>query len=282
VRRPRRPGKSCSNLRGGPHLVALFVLSLAACRTDRPADSRARDLSRLLEPVPRDSAAQRADSQFQTCLYVYNSEEKIRECLVVKNGWTASDAARAIGVYKAQLARMTDSLLRAEGRRRDSLYLLKDLLDGPPARTYPDSGAWMADDRTGGYYRTTCAAARRIPVSHRVYFTTEEDAQAADLWRSGQPGCRFANWKQKAIAESTADVAKYAGRNKRLRADSLQAASFPVWGSKGSKLYFSSSPACGRVAILPDWDRALFKTSSEAEEAGFTPYDTDPACRVRQ
>jgi len=212
--------------------------------------------------------------------------------LVVKNRWPAQDAAREIAMYKAKVAQTLDSLRaardsifrqqqRAEQARRDSIYRLKDRLDGPDARTYPDSGAWMADDRTGAYYRTSCDAARRIPVDHRVYFTTEEDAKAADLWRSGQPGCRFADWKQQAVAESLSDDATYGERDRRLRADSLHAAFFPVWGSNESKSYFSSSPACAPAVILPAWDRVLFRTAAEAEEAGFTAYDSDTRCTVR-
>jgi hypothetical protein len=49
--------------------------------------------------TPQDlAAAQRADSQFATCLYVYDSEEKLRECLVLRNGWKAQDAERSIAV----------------------------------------------------------------------------------------------------------------------------------------------------------------------------------------
>jgi hypothetical protein len=141
----------------------LCVFVLTACK--RGADEQkavARDLSRAMAPSsaePTDSAAQRADSQFQTCLFVYDTEEKLRECLVVRNRWPAQDAARAIAIYRAKLARTVDSLRLAEQRSRDSIYRTRDRLDGPDARTYPDSGAWMADDRTGGYYRTSCVAA---------------------------------------------------------------------------------------------------------------------------
>lgn len=126
---------------------------------------------------------------------------------MLKNGRTTQDAAREIAIYEAALARVLDSLQRyrdslmaANRRVRDSVHAARvqaeracdlpvsgqlniaktlstgnvDQLDGPIANTYPDSGSWMGDDRTGAYYRTTCEAAKRIPVDHRIYFGAEK------------------------------------------------------------------------------------------------------------
>lgn len=200
---------------------AILILQFFSCRSSQSAEDKQRNVSRAPDK-PADTAAQRADSQFQTCLYVYNSEEKLRECLVLTQKWPVEDAARRIAQYQAEISRIADSLrairdsieqterrvqdsvsavrakyedsvrrarIRARLRLEDSLERSRDLLDGPIAETLPDSGPWMGDDRTGAYYRTTCAAAKRIPVDHRIYFPAENWAQSAHMWRSKQPGC---------------------------------------------------------------------------------------------
>jgi hypothetical protein len=218
--------------------LLLAAATLAACqRGPNEQQAVARNLERALATAsaePADTAAQRKQDELEKCKYVYHDEQGLRECLVVQNKWAPQDAAREIAIYKAEISRTVDSLervrdslvqeeIRDEQRRRDSLYRLRDRLDGPDARTYPDSGPWMADDRTRMYYRTTCGAARRIPVRHRVYFTTEEDAKAAALLPSGQPGCRFANRRQQFKAESIA-AAPESAQVQRERWDSAVAA----------------------------------------------------------
>jgi hypothetical protein len=102
-----------------------------ACDRSGEQDVAARDLSRALDSRPEvvDTAAQRADSQFQTCLYVYDTEEKLRECLVLKNQWPAQDAARAIAVYKAEIKRTSDSL-------RARLKYIADSIEGERESMY--------------------------------------------------------------------------------------------------------------------------------------------------
>lgn len=95
---------------------------MSGCGSDDPAAAaRARDLGTGLNPAtpPVDTARQRADSQFITCLYVYDSEEKLRECLVLRFQWPTADAARRIAIYSAEMQRVTDSLLAVQ-RQRDS------------------------------------------------------------------------------------------------------------------------------------------------------------------
>jgi hypothetical protein len=190
----------------------LSILAFLACQ--RPPSSQkvvARDLTRELSPTEEetDTAAQRADSQFQTCLYVYDSEEKLRECLVLKQGWTAENAARRIALYQAQVRKTADSLLAelrreqheetariaaarvAERRRRDSVYKAthREWLDGPPVDIGPGALPWMMDTRTKAYYRSECEAASRIPLAARQYFGYQEDARAKG-WPSREPECQ--------------------------------------------------------------------------------------------
>lgn len=203
----------------------LFLTAFAACDSNPRQDPVARDLSRALEPAaaqPLDTAARRRQDELERCKFVYHDEQGLRECLVLKNGWAPQDAAREIGIYKAEIARVSDSVtrqldsalraqrrvrdsvhaarleveerarkarLRAAREREDSIYRTRDLLDGPPTPLHPDSGAWVGDDRSGAYYRATCEAAKRIPVDHRVYFWADNHAESAHLWRSKQPGC---------------------------------------------------------------------------------------------
>lgn len=56
--------------------------------------------------------------QFFDCAYVYDREQQLRECLVVKNGWAREDAERGITAYQALAGQIADP----NGRRhwRDS------------------------------------------------------------------------------------------------------------------------------------------------------------------
>lgn len=209
-------------------LLLVLVISIGGCGSDSKTDSRASGLSRDLTRAGADTApirspltAQQQD-QLEKCKFVYHDAQGLRECLVLRNGWTTQDAAREIAIYEAAIARVRDSLemyvdsvaaagrrvrdsiyaaqsrkeeslrlgrLRAAQHREDSLYMIRDLLDGPITPTHPDSGAWMGDDRSGAYYRATCEAAKRIPADHRIYFGAENHAESAHFWHSRQPGC---------------------------------------------------------------------------------------------
>lgn len=194
-----------------PWRVLLLAAALLACRrTSSDEKAVARDLTRELSPtaaIETDTAAQRADSQFQTCLYVYDSEEKLRECLVLRQGWSTEDAARKIAIYQAQVIKTRDSLLSelrrerreqaaaaarvAERRRRDSVYkaTLREWLDGPRMPPDPSALPWMLDTRTKAYYRTECDAAALIPVSARQFYGYQEDVRSRG-WPSREPGCQ--------------------------------------------------------------------------------------------
>lgn len=51
------------------------------------------------------------------------------------------------------------------------------------------SGDWIASSRGSTYYRAGCSGARRLAPANRIYFKTEEAAQAAGYRRSTQRGC---------------------------------------------------------------------------------------------
>lgn len=54
----------------------------------------------------------------------------------------------------------------------------------------PDGdAAWVASSRGRVYYRNGCKAAAKLSDANRVYFKTEEAAQAAGLTRSSSKGC---------------------------------------------------------------------------------------------
>lgn len=113
----------------------LAIALLLGCRSDQSAKAEERNLSRFLDDPRKDTAAARADSQFQTCLYVYDSEEKLRECLVLRQKWSTEDAARRIAMYHADVARaldsvrvIKDSIEREEQRVRDSIRYAADLV----------------------------------------------------------------------------------------------------------------------------------------------------------
>lgn len=186
----------------------LILLSLPGCGSDDPAAAaRVRDLPGALNPAPApvDTAKQRADSQFQKCTYVYSGLEKLRECLVLTHGWTPQEAERAIARYEGQLRRVHDSLTRlrdslvaternrrlADRRRRDSIYLAthREQLDGPDVGMEPDPLPWMHDRRTGAYYRSSCEAARRVPLHARYFFRFLDEAKTHGWWPSREPEC---------------------------------------------------------------------------------------------
>jgi hypothetical protein len=198
-----------------PALAALALLLIACNRPDRrtmPVAEAAheRNLQTSVTAPTVDTSTQRRPNElsqrqadeWQRCLYVYHDQpdRKIRECLVIQFKWAPADAERRIDVFldslrlaRDSLARVADSLRRAERRRRDSIYLAthRERLDGPEVG-YESSGPviWVADRRTGAYYRTDCDAAKRIPVDARVLYPFEDDAIAAKRWPSRQPGCR--------------------------------------------------------------------------------------------
>lgn len=204
--------------------ISIFLLAILGaalgCGSDGEGSTR-RDVrllqSALADTARVDTAAARQSAQFDKCAYVYSTEAQLRECLVMAHGWAPQDAERGIAVYKAKIRRHTDSLNRiadsldevarlaraeelarkaradrAAERRRDSIYLAthQERLDGVPTPYAPDALPWVADIRTGAYYRTDCAAAARIPVEARKIYGYESEAWRAGRWPSRQPGCQ--------------------------------------------------------------------------------------------
>lgn len=51
------------------------------------------------------------------------------------------------------------------------------------------SGPWVASRRGTTYYRNGCSGGNQLAVQNRIYFRTEEEAQAAGYRRSSQRGC---------------------------------------------------------------------------------------------
>ena len=67
----------------------------------------------------------------------------------------------------------------------------------PPASTEGEarasvpatSGPWVASRRGSTYYRNGCSGGNSLAAQNRIYFRTEEEAQAAGYRRSSQRGC---------------------------------------------------------------------------------------------
>lgn len=65
----------------------------------------------------------------------------------------------------------------------------------PPASTRGDTAAtaaaapWVASSRGSVYYRNGCSGGNQLAVQNRIYFKTEEEAQAAGYRRSTARGC---------------------------------------------------------------------------------------------
>jgi hypothetical protein len=181
-----------------PSLIFPVCLSSACGSDSSEASQKARDLQLALQPAAPaapDTASQRADSQFQECAYVYDSEEKLRECLVLRQGWSPLNAARRIATYKADLAKAVDSvnrvmaaqevaaaqradsIRRAAGRRADSIW-----------RSRPH---WVGSTRNHRYYRfeESCWTGWHLPVSERVFFWSEQAAIDSGYRDIAERGC---------------------------------------------------------------------------------------------
>lgn len=194
---------TCSAFRGA---AATILVLLGSCEdgTPRRSEQLLRTLAGDRQP-PVDTAAQRRREQFEKCSYVYDMEDQLRECLVLKSDWAPPDAARAIAIYKAQLKKSADSIRelilreRAEAesiaaasrlaqrrereltrRRKDSVYLAthKERLDGPATPFGREALPWMIDTRTKAYYSLRCSAAELIPIHAREFYASEEEVKA--------------------------------------------------------------------------------------------------------
>lgn len=148
----------------------LLITLLAACgRSSSKHDPAAKDLSRALTPLPQaaDTAAQRRQSEFERCKFVYHDEQGLRECLVLKNGWEPRDAALEIAIYKGEIARtvdslrwVTDSLQRIDQARRQAAWRKKRVVDSIKAA--PES-ARVAKERWDSAVAAEAETSRRPP-----------------------------------------------------------------------------------------------------------------------
>lgn len=155
-----------------------------------------------------DTARQRADSQFNTCLYVYDSEERLRECLVLRFQWPTPEAARRIAIYTAEMRRIADSIA-AEVHREDSLRRAeldreqaareaqqrREAVAARAAAAAAEKAAAAAaywGQRTTKLYHTNtpnCATVTRMSREDRVVFESAEAAERAGYERSLELGC---------------------------------------------------------------------------------------------
>jgi hypothetical protein len=189
--------------------MCLFGLLAIACSGGERDGGPSQDLLHALaDSGTADHLTPTQRGQLERCVYVYDADEKIRECLVLGQGWEPEVAAKAIAYHEAERGRITDSVIaavkarmterrqaaadarRAEQRRRDSVYRAthREWLDGPVVDPGPDASPYMLDTRTMAYYSSGCRAARRIPVAARRFFGYESDLPAK-AWPSKQEGC---------------------------------------------------------------------------------------------
>jgi hypothetical protein len=182
-------------------LLLAALLAALGCGSDSDhATQRARDLERALSAsdTPRDTVAQRADSQFATCLYIYDSEEKLRECLVVRNGWKAEDAERQIVIWKAKVSRLVDSIETERRREQDSsrgarlrkaAALQAEVDDRARADSIRLAAFPIWASRSQHKYfsgRAGCLLAATLPEWDRVLFNSVDEAESAGYRATAQ------------------------------------------------------------------------------------------------
>lgn len=176
-------------------------MAIAAC-SDRPGilvghEDRPSRSSKFISPAL--TAGQQ--TQFQKCAYVYEIEAKLRECLVIVNGWEPASAQRAISYYEAQLQQVQDSMDSA-ARERARLADAADRAAAQERRRLAAADAaqrwrafakapWIGSKSRENYYRvaSSCLTALEIPPADRIYFQTEEAARAAGYLGVAERGC---------------------------------------------------------------------------------------------
>jgi hypothetical protein len=182
-----------------PGRLLFAILLIPACRDSHPpASTPARDLTSALQsPAAHDTAAQRADSQFQTCLYVYDSEEWQRECLVLKSGWAPADAERRLAARRAAIQQVADSVnaiaaaeRQAVERRQASIRAAEARRDAQEAAAAAAAAYWGSPSDSTYYTNTpNCPMLYKLTPGRRRFFQTPEEAERAGLKRSDEPGC---------------------------------------------------------------------------------------------
>jgi hypothetical protein len=183
-----------------PPRQILAVLLLCGCQSpDHSRPDVAPDLSAALQPAvqPRDTAAERADSQFQTCLYVYDSAEKLRECLVIHNHWMAENAERRIAVWRAGVQRKLDSIEVARRFLQDSIRLTRQLKTLKESNRRSKIFLDAADKRYWGARSThlfyanvpSCDVKRLIDPDDLMAFRSREEAEEAGYERVTRADC---------------------------------------------------------------------------------------------
>lgn len=189
---------------------ALLVpaLLLATACGERPDDPAVTLLHEMQDTLPADGLSPSQREAFERCAYVYDTEEGLRECLVLRERWAPEVAAKAIAYREARIRATVDSFIaatkaeqarrrteaaaarKAEERRRDSVYRAthREWLDGPEVEPGPEAKRYMLDTRTRAHYLSDCEAARRIPVGVRRFYGYQQDLPPK-AWPSEQPGC---------------------------------------------------------------------------------------------
>lgn len=175
---------------------ALSAVVLAACRSDRAAETPARNLSRLLATPPSDSTTTPADSALAACTFVYSTEEKLRECLVIGHHSTPEAASRAIAVYAAQQRHAWDSagdaaIARVAAARRARAAQAEAARRAAATWWKQFGGPWVGSTTNRHYYRVhpDCWTGRQLAKADRVYFPSEAAAQAAGYAGVAETGC---------------------------------------------------------------------------------------------
>ena len=150
----------------------------------------------------------RADSQFQTCLYVNDNEEKRRECLVLKSGWAPQEAERRLAAMRASVRRTLDSIDREQMRelairqrivdsiahvrateqaRRDSVRSRARRRDSVFAASKP----YWGSIRYHLFYSNVrdCQQKYGIEPADRRLFDSSAEAEQAGFHRTVEPAC---------------------------------------------------------------------------------------------
>lgn len=191
--------------------LPLSIVVLLGCGSGDPvAAAKARDLQTALNPTTPvlDATQQRADSQFDVCLFIYTSAEKLRECLVLKFEWTPDNAARRIAIYTAEVRKIADSILAIEerkdsiryaelGRQQVKRQAERDAADRrAAARQQRDEATAKAAPFWGDPYlklyyanSTDCATIGRMDAEDRVIFRSAEEAEKAGYRRTLESYC---------------------------------------------------------------------------------------------
>jgi hypothetical protein len=148
-------------------------------------------------------------AQFDKCAYVYDTESKIRECLVMRNGWSPGAAEVAILTYKAEIRRVNDSIRRVvdslgeidakrvaiERKRQQAAASAAGAAAQAKRRRQSEYAAmqpYWGSIATKLYYANTphCEGLAAFdPSKDLQFFKTREEAEQAGYEQVKDPGC---------------------------------------------------------------------------------------------